>query len=316
MKTKKIAKSLAALAVLALSVSGCAATSPEAEPTPTPLEKIVFAGVPLDDNPDASVRYQILMDLISEATGLPVEFYEAPDYASIIEGLISGRANFAQFDALSYQIASNQSDEIKIVASYTRDPEQLPGLKSYAITRVESEIDSLDDLKGKTVCFPDPTSATGYLWPAKGMLDAGLDPDPVTSPDFTAVMTGSHAAIGLSVQNGDCDLGFLADNMWDRIYPTSEEVDITQLKKVWESELVPGGPLMAHSNVPQDVLDIVYQVLIEQGNKDYMVEQGLCDDRASCPFLAIASWGYVPVEESLYDVVSEVCDALEAEQCQ
>lgn len=307
---------IAALAAIALSVSGCAATSPEAEPTtPAPLEKIVFAGVPLDDNPDVSVRYQILMDLISEATGLPVEFYEAPDYAAIIEGLISGRANFAQFDALSYQIASNQSDEVKIVASYSRAPEQQPGLKAYGITRVDSEIDSLDDLKGKTVCFADPTSATGYLWPAKGMLDAGLNPDPVSSPDYTAVITGSHASVGVSVQNGDCDLGFLADNMWDRVYPTSDLVDVTQMKKVWESVLLPAGPLMAHSNVPQDVLDTVYQVLIEQGNKDYMVEQGLCEDRASCPFLAIASWGYVPVDESIYDVVSEVCDALEAEQC-
>lgn len=307
---------LAATAALALALSGCAGTDQSATPTETPLEKIVFAGVPLDENPDVSVRYQILMDLISEATGLPVEFYEAPDYASIVEGLISGRANFAQLDALTYQIASNQSDQIQIVASYTRDPEQQPGLKAYAITRVESEIDSLDDLKGKKVCFPDPTSSSGYLWPAKAMLDAGIDPDPVTSTDYTAVMTGSHASVGVSVQNGDCDLGFLADNMWDKIYPTSDLVDITQMKKVWESVLIPAGPLMAHSNVPKDVLDIVHQVLLEQGNKDYMVEQGLCGDRASCPFLAASSWGYIDIDPSIYAVVKEVCDALEAEQCQ
>lgn len=307
---------LAGTAVLALALGGCSTASPSAEPTVAPLEKIVFAGVPLDENPDVSVRYQILMDLISEATGLPVEFYEAPDYAAIIEGLVSGRANFAQFDALSYQIASNQSDQVKIVASYSRAPGQQPGLKAYGITRVESDIDSLDDLKGMTVCFADPTSATGFLWPAKGMLDAGLDPDPVTSSDYTAVITGSHASVGVSVQNGDCDLGFLADNMWDKVYPTSDLVDVTQMKKVWESVLVPAGPLMVHSNVPQDVLDTVYQVLMEKGNKDYMVEHGLCEDRASCPFLAISSWGYVPVEESLYDVVREVCAALEAEQCQ
>lgn len=307
----------AAIAAISLSLSSCAASEPTAAPTTVaPLEKIVFAGVPLDENPDVSARYQILMDLISEATGLPVEFYEAPDYAAIIEGLVSGRANFAQFDALSYQIASNQSDQVNIVASYSRAPEQQPGLKAYGITRMESDIDSLDDLKGKTVCFADPTSASGFLWPAKGMLDAGLDPDPVTSSDYKAVITGSHASVGVSVQNGDCDLGFLADNMWDKVYPTSDLVDVTQMKKVWESVLIPAGPLMAHSNVPQDVLDTVYEVLIEQGNKDYMVEQGLCEDRASCPFLAISSWGYVPVEENLYDVVREVCAALEAEQCQ
>lgn len=103
--------------------------------------------------------------------------------------------------------------------------------------------------------------------------------------------------------------------MWDKVYPTSDLVDITQMKKVWESVLVPAGPLMAHKNVPQDVLDTVYQVIIEKGNKDYMVEHGLCTDYASCPHLAISSWGYIPVDESIYDVVREVCDALEAKQC-
>lgn len=309
---RSLPKLLTFFSATALALSGCAAGD---APSAAPLEKIVFAGVALDDNPDVSARYQILMDLISEATGLPVEFYEAPDYAGIIEGVTSGRANFAQLDGLGYVLATNQSEEVSLVASYSRAPDQEPGLKSYAITQADSDIDSLDDVKGGTVCFPDPSSSSGYLWPAKGLLDAGLNPDPLGTSDFVTVITGSHASVGVSVQNRDCDLGFLADNMWDRVYPTSDLVDITQMKKVWESVLIPAGPLLAHSNVPADVLDTVYEVLIEQGNKDYMVEQGLCDDRESCPFLAAASWGYVPVEESIYDVVREVCAALEAEQC-
>jgi len=309
---RNLPKLLTFFSATALALSGCAAGD---APSAPPLEKIVFAGVALDDNPDVSARYQILMDLISEATGLPVEFYEAPDYAGVIEGIASGRANFAQLDGFGYFLATKQSEEVFLVATYSRAPDQEPGVKTYAITQIDSEIDTLDDIKGGTICFPDKDSASGYHWPAKGLVDAGLNANPLGSSDFVTLVTGSHVSVGVSVQNRDCDLGFLRDNIWDRVYPTSELVDITQMKKVWESELIPSGPLMAHSNVPTSVLDAVYQVLIERGNKDYMVEQGICNDRASCPLLAAESWGYVPVEESLYDVVRQVCLAIDAKRC-
>lgn len=309
----------AAIAAISLSLSGCAASEPSTTPEETAittpaLDKIVFAGLAMDENPDVSVRYQLLMDLISEATGLPVEFYEAPDVAAIVEGLTSGRAHLAQLDGISYALATSRSEDVSLIAAYSRSPETAPGAKSYGITRVDSGINEITDAKGLTVCFPDPAS-TSYLWPAYALQQAGIDPDSTGAGDITPVFTGTPAQIGVAVQNGDCDLGFLIDTFWDRIYPTSELVDIDQLAKIWESEVIPVGPLAAHSSLGSDLQQQIRTLLLEKGNKDYFVAQGLCADVASCPVLAVSSWGYVATEDEFFDSVRQVCDALALEQC-
>ena len=310
---------LAASAALALALSGCAATDPSATPTEstttTPaLEKIVFAGLAMDENPDVSTRYQLLMDLISEETGLPVEFYEAPDVAAIVEGLTSGRAQLAQLDGISYALATSLSEDVSLVAAYSRGADAAPGAKSYGITRVDSGIDDITDAKGLTVCFPDPAS-TSYLWPAYALQQAGINPDSAGAGDITPVFTGTPAQIGVAVQNGDCDLGFLIDTFWDRIYPTSDLVDMDQLTKVWESDVIPVGPLAAHSSLSSELQQQIRDLLLEKGNKDYFIAEGLCADAASCPMLAVSSWGYVATEDEFFDSVRQVCDALALEQC-
>lgn len=305
---------VAAVAAIALTLGGCSAADPSQEATPAPLEKIVFAGIAMDENPDVATRYQLLMDLISAETGLPVEFYEAPDVAAIVEGLSTGRAQIAQLDGISYALATANSDQISLIAAYARAKDALPGAKSYGITRVDSGIAGISEANGLKVCFPDPAS-TSYLWPAFALQQAGINPDSTGAGDITPVFTGTPSQIGVAVQNGDCDLGFLIDTFWDRIYPTSDLVDMNQLSKIWESEVIPVGPLAAHSSLSPELQDQIRTLLLESGNKDYFVEAGLCEDAASCPVLAVSSWGYVATEDDFFDSVREVCDALALEQC-
>lgn len=310
---------LAAIAVSALALSGCAASDPSEAPEETTvttpaLDKIVFAGLAMDENPDVSTRYQLLMDLIAAETGLPVEFYEAPDVAAIVEGLTSGRAQLAQLDGISYALATSLSSDVSLIAAYSRGADAAPGAKSYGITRVDSGIDDIADAKGLKVCFPDPAS-TSYLWPAYALQQVGINADSSGTGDITPVFTGTPAQIGVAVQNGDCDLGFLIDTFWDRIYPTSDLVDMNQLTKIWESDVIPVGPLAAHSSLSADLQEQIRTLLLEKGNKDYFIAEGLCADAASCPMLAVSSWGYVKTEDDYFDSVRQVCDALALEQC-
>lgn len=303
----------AATAALALALSGCAGSTPE---SPAPLEKIVLAGLPMDENPDASVRYQLMMDLISEATGLPVEFYEAPDYASIVEGLVAGRAQFAQLDGLTYVSASNLSEDVDLLLAYTRNKDERPGLYSYGVTRIDSGIDSLEDLAGKTVCFPDPSSSSGYLWPAFALTQAGFNPDPVATEDFIPRIAGNFPATWQGVYNGDCDAGFIADVSFNKLMQADETIKPEELVKFWESDTIPSGAFAVNSAaVPADIVAQVKAVLLEKANKDYFVEAGLCEDIATCPHLAVSVWGYVESNDEFFDPVRDVCNTLGLEQC-
>ena len=63
---------------------------------------------------------------------------------------------------------------------------------------------SFADLKGKTFCFVDPNSTSGYIVPRIILKANGIDPD----TDFKATQNaGSHQNVATAVYKGDCDAG-------------------------------------------------------------------------------------------------------------
>ena len=72
------------------------------------------------------------------------------------------------------------------------------------IANKTANIKSIADLKGKTFCFVDPNSTSGYIIPRIVLKANGIDPD----KDLKAtVNAGSHDNVAISVYKGDCDAG-------------------------------------------------------------------------------------------------------------
>jgi phosphonate transport system substrate-binding protein len=302
--SNRFAGMLASLVLL----SGCSA--PEQEP-------IILAGIPLDDSQDVAASYANLADLLSEALDREVEFFQAPDYASITEAVLSGQVDIAQLSAFSYVLASGSSDGLEILGASGRNPTDPPGYVSYAIKRAgDNEITNLSDLRGKTICFSDPSSGAGYLWPAKYLAELGIDPSPLESKDINFVFAETFPQVALSVQTGDCDAGFMLDVFFDKTLTTSDSVDLSLLEKFWESNVSPGIPLVANvSSFSDSELNVLKKVVRERANKDYLVSAGVCDDRANCNHLTAAAWGYVEVQDDFYDEIRELCRLLDLQQC-
>ena len=280
-------------------------------------EPIRVTGVPFDDSQNVADSYAVFMDLVAEATGREVQFFDSSDYGSITEAVISGQVDIAQLSAFSYVLATSRSDDLEILGISTRSPEDEPGYRSYGIIRKDqTDISELSDLEGKTICFSDPASGAGYLWPAKFLNEAGLNPDPLTTDDFEAVFVDTFPQVAIGVQLGDCDAGFLLDVFYDKTLVNSDFVDLDQLDKFWTSTVSPGIPLVINvsgfSEEERASLDLMIR---EKANKDYLVDQGICEDRANCNYLSDAAWGYVPGEDSFYDELRELCAVLELEQC-
>jgi phosphate/phosphite/phosphonate ABC transporter binding protein len=65
------------------------------------------------------------------------------------------------------------------------------------------EIESFQDLRGKTIAFVEPASMAGYLLPHNFLLsEHGIDADTA----MQAMFAGSHEASVLAVYNGDVDV--------------------------------------------------------------------------------------------------------------
>lgn len=302
---KPVFGALATLAVLA----SCAAA-----PSNAP---IVVSGIPFDDSQNVAESYALFMDLVAEATGREVEFYQATDYATVTEGVISGQVDIAQLSAFSYVLATGRTDQLEILGISGRNSYDPPGYYSYGIKQAgNGAITTLSDLKGKKVCFSDPSSGAGYLWPAKFLYESGLNPDPALTQDFTPVFVDTFPQVALSVQSGDCAAGFLLDVFWDKTLVTSELVDLSQLEQFWTSTVSPGIPLVANtSKFTAQELESLRNMIQTKANKDSLVEIGLCQDLGNCNFLSAAAWGYVAGTDDFYDELRDLCSILDLREC-
>lgn len=304
------AGAIAITAIATLALGGCAGM----ESTPA-LEKIVITAIPSSDDLTLTDRFGYLAELITETTGLPVEFFEAPNYAAVTEAISTGRAQIAHMDAFSYIAATNSNPELQLLAGSGRSAEARPGNRSTGITLLDSSVQQLDDLAGKSICYSDPASPASYLWPKAELGKLGIDADPIAASDVTGVFTGSLTSVALGVFNGDCEVGFVSDSTYLFIMPTMEAIDSTQFRVFWQSEEIPGIPLVAHPSIPADMIDEIKSVVLERANKDTMVAEGICTEIDECMFLTPGAWGYVPNEDAWYDVMRDFCRENDLEQC-
>jgi phosphonate transport system substrate-binding protein len=128
------------------------------------------------------------------------------DFAAVREAMGAGQAHIGWLNTFNYVLA-NEKYGVEAYLVTERF-----GSTSYAgqiNVRADSGITTLEDLKGKVMCWVDPNSTSGYIIPRIMLQANGIDPD----NDFAqTVEAGSHDGVILAVYNGDCDAGASYDD--------------------------------------------------------------------------------------------------------
>ena len=153
-----------------------APTVPATSPAPIDLaKKVVLIGRP----PFISVKEMLV--LVKGLTGFlkkemgvkDVRVVTAKNYSGVLDALARGTIDFAWLGPTSYVIAAAQTPLIPLAQAKRRTGASYHGV---FITRGDSKILGLDDIKGKTIGFVDPESASGYLYPLFFLKRAGINP--------------------------------------------------------------------------------------------------------------------------------------------
>lgn len=138
-------------------------------------------------------RYQLIIDYIQKHTGIRTELYLATDYTGVIEAMRAGKIDVASFGPLSYVLAADMAGAEAFAKEYRKGAGAM--YTGYIITRADSDISTIKDLKGRSFGFVDPASTGGNLIPRMNMLKNGIDPDKDLSE--TAYL-GSHDQVALA----------------------------------------------------------------------------------------------------------------------
>ncbi|GAA1258085.1 phosphate/phosphite/phosphonate ABC transporter substrate-binding protein [Pseudonocardia aurantiaca] len=272
---------------------------------------LVFAAVPSEESTSLQQSYQTVISLLEKETGATVQFQNATDYAAVIEGMRAGKIDVAMFGPFSYVLAKNQDPGITPVAAMVDTKGAQPGYKSYGITKADSTINDLAGFAGHTVCFVDPASTSGYLYPTAGLMTAGVNPETGVKPTFA----GGHDASVLAVASGQCDAGFSEDVMVDTQLIKSGQLKPGELKIVWKSDTIPGSPIAIASDVAPELRQKIVDTFTQEANVDYLTANGVCSSADQCKLGSDGAWGYVPVDDALYNGIRQVCDVTKAKSC-
>jgi phosphonate transport system substrate-binding protein len=134
--------------------------------------------------------------------------------------------------------------------------------KSCIITRADSGLQALSDLKGKTFAFVSPTSTSGGVGPRYYLGKNGINPEADLK---SLIYAGKHDSVFLAVKNGKVDAGATADayfsrwkergilkyEKWDE--PTDNMVNGDL--RILGCQKVPGTPMVARAALGEELIE-------------------------------------------------------------
>ncbi len=197
-----------------------------------------------------------ITQLLSDKTGLSFEVKVGTSYAAVIEAMDAGKAHMSALGTFSYLLAHEKYGvDVALVSVRYGSPYS----RAQIIAGADTGITKLEDIAGRTMCWADAVSTSGYIVPRMMLKAAGVDPDTDLAQQ---VETGSPNNAVLAVYRGDCAAaathvdarGSIADDFPD----VNDKVIV-----IAESAEIPNDALQFIADFPADLRADIVQAFIE-----------------------------------------------------
>lgn len=188
-------------------------------------------------------------------TGLHFTTSVATSYAAVIEAMGAEKVDIGWLATFSYVLARDKYDVdlLLIVVRFGK-----PFYRGQIMVRTDSGINTLADLKGKTIAYVDPASTSGHLYPKALMMAEGHDPDSFFSK---SIFAGSHNAVVLSLLKGEVDAGAAYDGARAAVAKSYPDV-FKKIKVIAYTKDIPNDTVTARKGLPSEL-----KVRIKEGLK-------------------------------------------------
>jgi phosphonate transport system substrate-binding protein len=212
-----------------------------------------------ENTQDRLKRYDSFQKLLQEKLGIPVKIFPSADYAGVMQGLAAGQLDATEFSPSAFAGTWLDCKCVEPVVV----PQEKDGSIFYIaamVVRKDSGINSIDDMKGHSLAFTDPNSASGYLIPSVTLRAKGID---LTDGKYFSRtgFSGGHEQGVVSVLNrqydacvvwtsgqGDESTGFTRGVL--RSMVDKGMLKMADVKVIWKSDKVPNGPWTVRSALP------------------------------------------------------------------
>ncbi|MGF1475519.1 MAG: phosphonate ABC transporter substrate-binding protein [Geminicoccaceae bacterium] len=231
-----------------------------------------------ENEADRLRNFQCMVEKLPDALGVDdVALFPAADYDGVVQGLLGGTLDYAELGASAYAKVYLEDPEAVEPILTTVQTDGSTGYYSVMVARKDSGITSLEDMKGKTLGFADPDSTSGYLVPNATLpQELGM---PVDEFFNETGFGGGHENLVLEVVKG----GFDAGTTWASGVGEFEDgytsgnlakmvdkgvLDMGELVQLWQSPLIPNGPIVVRSSMDEEMKQTFKQFMIDLPESD------------------------------------------------
>ena len=191
----------AAFAVLAVGSAGCGddddaqaqaqqgnAAAEEAVP-----DKLRMAVTDLQGLEELQREFGAFTDELGKAIGTEIELFPVSDRTAAAAALAGEQVDLVFTGPAEYIVLHERADVEPVVAIRRAD------YRSCIYVESDSDVQELEDLRGKKIGMSDIGSTSGHLGPSQLLVDAGLDPQ----EDLEVITVGD--AVQPALERGDVD---------------------------------------------------------------------------------------------------------------
>jgi len=236
---------MGALSLLALAGLAACSGSQDSQAASRQLHVLL---IPADGGTESGTLadYRPLFGAVGKTTDLDFDLKVAQSYGAVVEAMCNGTADIAFVGPVTY-LQAKERGCAQLLAVAVKDGESVYYAGFFA--RKDSPIQTLKDLRGKSVAFGDINSTSSFVFPVAMLLQEGIDP----VKDLGALrLTGTHANSLAALIEGRVDAAALSFDSYEKAVrsgvPGAEDVRV-----IGRSEPIPYPPLVMNSALPEDL---------------------------------------------------------------
>lgn len=225
-------------------------------------------------------------EALESATGETFEFYAVNSRTAAAEALRGETVDFVVSGPAEYVVINKLTDATPLIGLGR------PDYHCAIITRADSGINTMQDLKGKKIAFGDIGSTSNMLCPMQVLADHGVDP----INDIEKIHTSRNIAHE-ALKAGDVDA--IGSNAGSWLGVRNKETDLPYgfFKMIGRSGDLPNDMIMVGAHVPEDAAMKVRDAILE--NKDQIIA-GITAHEENDKYIGM---DLVAIEDSAYDYV-------------
>lgn len=195
-------------------------------------------------------------DLQNNGINKKIKLKIYPTYESAINGLVKGEYDFARFGPASYILAKDKNKNIKLLVQEIKNDKKR--FKGVFITKSNSGINRIEDLKGKSFAFGNDNSTIGRFLSQAQMLKRGIDSEKLVTFKYLQ----RHDKVALAVANGDFDAGVIKESTFKK-YKDKGIRSFHTFDNVTK-------PWLVRENFPKKEFEILQNTMINLRNKEIL----------------------------------------------